>query len=211
MAALSMIPRAEAPPSSSQTTPSTSASPSSASTSQADRNGITSVDTQTGIGIGIAIAVSIILLILGILWLFICRRKRRDRRQHHQPADNQCERGTFDSFDSTLVSSRHSIPLQDLHEKDGKSVRRGSEMMTLANSHEASALPPTRDGHPAEMPTIWNEGYRGRRGSQIRRDSELTLRVSEDPPSERPGSEATKRSEVTGRTADDARYTFLID
>ena len=90
--------------------------------------------------------------------------------------------------------------------------------MTSANTHEASAVPPTRDGEwqgnggVAEMPTIWNEGYRGRPGNCIRRSSEMTIEVCfESPDEERPGREDAGGGEGAGRRREDAKYTFLID
>lgn len=213
MAAISLHEHANSTQASTGPTHPTSTIPSA----QADHNaGITSVDTQTGIGIGIAIAICILLLVLGILWLLLVRRKRQDR------TNGAPTRGVFDSVGSTLVSARHlSIPLQDLHEKDGAAS---------TAVHEVSAVPPTREGGPAEMPTIWNEGYRGRSGGHIRRDSQLTLQVSRD---SRPGERAdggadvetprsgwlesetprreTPEEAATRASEEDARYTFLID
>lgn len=238
MAAISLLERSNRDDNSTQTSTGAMQTASTITSAQADHNsGITSVDTQTGIGIGIAIAIAIILLVLGILWLLVIRRKRQERKSGRHTGDDG-QRGIFDSFGSTLVSSRHhSIPLQDLHEKDGNDI--DGEAVTMAAStalHEASAVPPTREGVPAEMPTIWNEGYRGRSGEQIRCDSQLTLQVFRD---SRPGeradydtpadptpeidtprsgwleSETPQResleSQVRGASEGDARYTFLMD
>lgn len=183
-----------------------------------------------GIGIGVGITVAIIVLVLGILWFYFWRRERQNKHRPNNQGGSAQPRGVFDSFGSTLVtSSRHhsDIPLQDLHEKDGKVVpRRGSEMMTAANTHEVSAAPPTREGRvridasrdAAEMPTIWNEGYRGRPGEWIRRDSEMTVQVYlEAPERETPGRESEEMSSRvqsdprSARSSAEERYTFWID
>lgn len=188
-----------------------------------------------GIGIGVGMTIAIIVLVLGILWFYFWRRERQRKRRPDNQGSGSQSRGVFDSFGSTLVtSSRHhsDIPLQTLHEKDGKVVpRRGSEMMTAANAHEVSAAPPTREGRvriavvgdAAEMPTIWTEGYRGRPGEWIRRDSEMTVQVYMEAPEretpecespERESEEMSSRAQsgpASTRCSAEERYTFWID
>lgn len=193
--------------------------------------------SQTQISIGIGIGISAVTCILIIAWLFLLWRRRKQTDSSRRPQE---ESGNIcDCFENTPTSSRQphverptaaftSVPLRHLQVKDGKVVpRQGSETVTSANTHEACAAPSTRNdarqwrghGGSAEIPTISNEGRRGRPEQRIQRRNEVhcemcSARQNDQEPCRGDDVEDYDRARSVGvvrRSREDDRYTFLID